>query len=125
VFLVGLWAFVGLAGGLVRLVGFGGTKDYAILLSKWTVGFLERIDSRSKGSAILYKWNYINSMNSSKLWVPRNAKALKCNIAANEGIAMIPPYAQTSLVGSISRLSPSGNVVPKSAQSAVKRNSFL
>jgi hypothetical protein len=28
-------------------------------------------------------------MNSSKLWVPRNAKALKCNIAANEGIRSV------------------------------------
>jgi hypothetical protein len=45
--LVGLASLVGLAGCL-------GAKDYAILSSKWTIGFLERIDRRSEGSAMIY-----------------------------------------------------------------------
>jgi hypothetical protein len=38
--------------------------------------------------------NSINFMNSSKLWVPRNAKALKCNMAAGEGIVNLFPLLQ-------------------------------
>ena len=72
---------------LAGLAGLAGACDYTILLSKWTVGFLERLDRLSKGSAIINSFNKINLMNSSILWVPRNAKALKCIVAADEGIA--------------------------------------
>jgi hypothetical protein len=40
------------------------------------------------------KLKYINLMNSSKLWVPRNAKALKCLAAAGEEI----PFHRSNLV---------------------------
>jgi hypothetical protein len=35
---------------------------------------------------MINKLNSINLTNSPKLWVPRNAKALKCIIVADEGI---------------------------------------
>jgi len=76
---VGLADFAGLAG----LVG---ACDCTILSSKWTIGFLERLERLFKGSAIINSFNKINLMNSSILWVPRNAKALKCIVAADEGI---------------------------------------
>ncbi len=77
---------VGLVGALGALKGFENFKDSVIWSSKWILGFLKRIDLRSMGPAIIIKLNSINLTNSSNLWVPRNAKALKCIIVADEGI---------------------------------------
>ena len=48
--------FVGLARGLGALEDFEGPEDCAIWSSKWTLGFLERIDLRSIGSAMIIKF---------------------------------------------------------------------
>ena len=80
--------FKGFAVGLGALEDFEGPKDCAIWSSKWTIGFLERLDLRSVGSAMMIKLNSINLMNSSNLWAPRNAKALKGPIPASEGIGV-------------------------------------
>jgi hypothetical protein len=82
------------AGFAVGLVGLGAVEDFegledcAIKSSKWTIGFLERIDLRSVGSAMIIKLNSIDLMNSSNLWAQRNAKALKGPFAAIHGITI-------------------------------------
>ena len=53
----------------------------------------EPFDPESQKSAMIIKLNSINLMNSSNLWAPRNAKALKCIIAAGEGIHHIKEKA--------------------------------
>jgi hypothetical protein len=52
-----LAGFAGLAGFLDLVEG----NDCAILSSKWTIGFLVRIDRRSEGSAIVNSFNLVVS----------------------------------------------------------------
>jgi hypothetical protein len=55
--------------GLETTEGSEGTKDWAYCSSKGTLGFLDRFDLRSVGSAMIIKLNSLNLMNSSSLWV--------------------------------------------------------